>query len=320
MRKIRYEFLLIAGLIMTLGCATVFADGKRDKVKRPKNSGVLSIQTSQASYPVKINGKYVGMSGVAEPALFYLTPDIYSVEVEGPNGVTWVDNDVQIRKNVKHCICLKTVERTDTKACPYRVHVEGPDIVAPGEIITFRAINDIPNEVPLNYNWKVNGGRIIAGMGTPTITVDTTGITTKTTITADLDVNDGVYDAQCRQMFSVPTEVVPEVVPEKPKAYICDEFPSKAPDDDKARLDNCAIAVQNLPDAMLYIIIHQGTDRAGKSRNTYDRVSKRAMQYLVNVRGIDPRKIQIVRGPDRPNTTYVMWIVPPGAELPVSGY
>ena len=125
MRKFRYEFLLIAGLIMTLGCATVFAND-RDRVKRPKNSGILTVKTDEA-YTVKINGERAGMSGVNSPAVFYLTPDEYDIEIEGKDGkILWVERGVSIVKNRKHCICLKTVTRTDKEPCPYDVHLEGP--------------------------------------------------------------------------------------------------------------------------------------------------------------------------------------------------
>jgi len=315
MRKIRYEFLLIAGLIMTLGAATVFADGKDSKKKAPKNMGTLSVKTSEIAYPVKIDGQYVGMSGVNSGAEFYLEPGFHTVEIEGPEGMTKKLENVEIKKGLKNCICLKTVTKMDYKACPYDIRLEGPDNVLEGDLITFSAFNQVPGApVPLNYKWSVSNGSITSGQGTSAITVDTAGMRNKT-VNAELDVNDDVYSAQCRQVINVPTGVTPP--PDKPYAVQCDEFASKAADDDKARLDNCVIQVQNSPDAQLYLIIYQGTDKISTTRNTYDKLSKRAMDYLVNVRGLDPRRIQIVRGPDRATTTYVMWIVPPGARTPV---
>ena len=96
---------------MTLGCTAVFANGGKDKVKRPKNSGILSIKADQA-YTVRINGEEVGMSGVNEPAEFYLRPDDqeYTVEIVGKDGkVLYVDDGVLIKKNRKYCICLRTI-------------------------------------------------------------------------------------------------------------------------------------------------------------------------------------------------------------------
>jgi hypothetical protein len=315
MRKIRYQFLLLAGLMLTLGLTTVFADNKDSKKKAPKNMGTISVKTSETSYPVKIDGQYVGMSGVDNPAEFYVEPGVaHDIEVEGPNGSKpWIGTRT-VTKGGKKCICLKTVTTRIDKACPYDIRLEGPESVLEGELITFSAFNQVTGApVPLNYKWSVSNGRITSGQGTSAITVDTTGMRNQT-VNAELDVNDDVYSAQCRQVINVPTGVTPP--PDKPYAVLCDEVVSKSADDDKARLDNCMVQVQNSPDAQIYLIIYQGTDKASTTRNTYDKLSKRAMDYLVNVRGLDPRRIQIVRGPDAAKTTYKMWIVPPGAQPP----
>ena len=52
------------------------------------------------------------MSGVNEPAEFYLRPDDqeYTVEIVGKDGkVLYVDDGVLIKKNRKYCICLRTI-------------------------------------------------------------------------------------------------------------------------------------------------------------------------------------------------------------------
>jgi hypothetical protein len=135
------------------------------------------------------------------------------------------------------------------------------------------------------------------------------------TISAELDVNDSTYDNKCRQVISVPTDVTPKEHP--PQPFRCDEFEAMNPDQDKARFDNCVIQAQNSPDAQLYMIIYPGTDRLSTTRNTYDRLSKRALDYMVKNRGFDPRRISIVRGSNRLKTTVEIWIVPPGAQPPV---
>lgn len=321
MRKIRYEFLIIAGLILTLGTSTVFADGKKDKKKDelgrvPKNRAEITVKTSEVAYAVKIDGEYRGMSGVDTPARFDVDPDVpHTVEVEGPAGTQPFVKTMTVGKGRRDCICLKTVTKTIPKACPYFIRLEGPESVQEGEPITFTAYNaSTETPVPLRYRWSVSNGTITSGQGTSAITVSTTGMGGQT-VNAELDVNDDVYSDQCRQIIKVPTSVIP---PPPPITRIkCDEVVTKSNDDDKARLDNCVIQVQNSPDAQLYLIIYQGTDRVSTTRNSYDNMRKRALQYLVNVRGLDPNRIQIVRGPDRARTTYEMYIVPPGAQPPV---
>ncbi len=316
MRVIRYNFLFVLGMVLTLGISTVLANSGDDKTKPPKNMGTLSIKTSETALPVKVDGEYVGMSGVGVGAEYYLTPGFHTVQVTAPDGKTWTE-EIEIVRNAKSCVCLKLITETIKTPCPYRFHLEGPKRVTEGDQIIFSAINSGTSPVPLHYSWRVSPDsvQVLRGLGTPTITIDSTGMGGKT-IDAELDVNDDVYDNKCRQLISVPTEVIPIPPITPPQPFRCDEFEAKSADDDKARFDNCVIQAQNTPDAQIYVIIYPGTDRISTTRNTYDRLSKRALDYMVKNRGFDPRRISIVRGGPRLKTTYEIWIVPPGAQPP----
>ena len=312
MRNIRYNFLFVLGLMFTLGLTTAFAQNNR----RPKNTGTLTVKTTPVAYPVKVNNQLLGMSGVDTPAEFYLPPGMHQLVVEGPNGKNF-SKEIEIRKDVKNCVCLKIVEEVTTRACPYNIRLDGPERVIEGDLITFVSTNSVTQgAIPVNYNWTVSPGNlnITSGLGTSSITVDTKGLGGQT-ITADLDVNDGVYDAACRQKISVPTIV--ERLPEPPKPRRFDEFESSAFDDDKARLDAFAIELQNNPDSQGYIIMYQGTDKASERTRKVEVLSKRTLDYLVKSRGIDPRRIQIVNWGTKAKTTYDLWIIPPGAMPPV---
>ena len=315
MRNIKYNFLIAIGLILTLGLATNFAADKKD-TKRPKNTGILTVRTTPVSYPVKIDGRVIGMSGVNSPAEFYLAPGFHQLSVEGPDGKTF-SKEIEIRKDVKNCICLKIIEETTKRACPYNIQLDGPERVIEGDLITFASINTVTaGAIPVLYNWAVSPDtvKITSGLGTPAITVDTTGMGGET-ITADLDVNDGVYDATCRQRISVPTIVDKRPPPPSPSKF--DEFESLAFDDDKARLDAFAIELQNQPDSQGYIIMYQGTDKLSMKSRSVDKLSKRTLDYLVKTRGVDPRRIVITNWGTRAKTMYELWIIPPGAQPPV---
>lgn len=321
----RLNILFILGLILTFGLSTAaFANGGNDKnkkQKRPKNTGVLSVTTSPNALPVKIDGQQVGLSGTGEAAEFYVTPGIHLVEVEGPNGQKFTQ-EINFVKNVKNCICLNVVERKTERPCPYDMVVDGQRKVKDGELVTFVARN-IATVTPiaataLNYNWKVSPStaRITSGLGTESITVDTTGLGGQT-LTVEVDVWDGVYDSSCRQRTTVYTEVEP-FEPEKPKEPIWfDEFLLLARDDIKARLDNLAIELQNNPTVQGYVIMYQGTDARSIKSGDVDKLSRQALDYLVKTRGVDPSRIQIVRGGTRVTTTHQIWIIPPGAMNPV---
>ena len=316
MRNIKYNFLYVIALVLTLGLTDAFAHSADDKVKRPKNTGILTVKTTPIAYPVRVDGQVVGMSGVDTPAEFYLAPGMHRIEIEGPNGQLF-SKEVEIRRGAKNCVCLKIIEETTKRPCPYDIYLSGPDRVIEGDLITFASNNRVTTgAVPVKYAWAVSpsGVNITSGLGTPAITVDTTGMAGQT-ITADLDVNDGVYDATCRQRISVPTVV--DRKPELPKNYRFDEFDSLAFDDDKARLDAFAIELQNNPDSQGYIILYQGTDRVSRRSRNADNISKRTLDYLVKVRGVDPRRIVITNGGSRPKTRYELWVIPPGAQPPV---
>ena len=316
MRHSGQKIFVIIGLLLTIGLSATFATAPDDKSKRPKNTGILSIRTTEEAYPVKVNGQYVGMSGVGSGAEFFLAPGFHMVEVTGPDGKVW-QKEIEIRRDQRNCICLKIVRETMRTPCPYRFYLEGPDRVTEGDLITFAAVNAGTAPIPLRYAWKLSpAGTIKNGLGTPSITVDTTGLGGRT-ITAELDVNDDTYDSRCRQVISAPTEIT--IIPpiEEAKPLRCDEFEARTRDDDKARFDNCVIMAQNTPDSQLYIIIYPGSDRASVTRNTYERLSRQTLDYMVKERGFDPRRISIVRGSSRQRTTYEIWIVPPGARPPV---
>ncbi len=318
MRNTKNSFWLVLGLMLTFGLTTnAFAQRNETRNKPPKNTGTLTVKTTPVAYPVKVNDQLLGMSGVSTPAEFYLPPGTHRLSIEGPNGKNFT-KEIEIIRNAKNCVCLKIVEEVISRACPYNVQLSGPDRVLEGDLITFASLNsastDSPN--PINYNWTVSPSsvRITSGLGTPSITVDTTGFGGQT-ITADLDVNDGVYDANCRQRISVPTLV--ENKPPPPTARRFDEFPSTSFDDDKARLDAFVIELQNNPDSQGYIIMYQGTDKESVRSRRVDVLTKRTLDYLVKSRGIDPRQIQIVDWGTRLKTTYDLWIIPPGAQPPV---
>ncbi len=315
MRHIKFNFLFMIGLILTLGMTTAFADTKDKKNKQPKNTGTLSVKTAPVAMTVRIDGQVVGMSGVATPAEFYLAPGMHQLEIEGANGQKKL-MPIEIRRNERNCVCLKVIEETTTRACPYNIRVDAPDRVLENDLITFTSQNMVTNgSIPVNYRWTVTPETavITSGLGTPTITVDSKGLGGQS-ITATLDVTDDVYGATCQQKNEVVTNV--DRQPELPQPVRCDIFESQSFDDDKARFDNCTISLQNSPDAQLYIILYQGTDKLSKINNA-DKLGKRTLDYLVRTRGIDPRRIQIVKWGTRPRTSYEIYIVPPGAMPPV---
>ncbi len=313
MRNSRYKFIVILGLMLTLGLSTAIAGGN-DKVKKPKNTGILSVKSTPYAMTVKVDGQVVGRSGTVEGAEFYLTPGIHLVEIEGPDGKTF-SKEINIVKNVKNCICINVIERVTERPCPYNISVSNPDVVRDGDLVTFAALDAVGGTAALNYIWKVtpSSARITSGIGTDAITVDSTGLGEQI-ITAELEVTDGLYDASCRQRV-VGSTAVEKLPPPLPPIQF-DEFWTISNDDDKARLDGLAIELQNSPNVQGYIIMYRGTDKKSQTR-TPEKLASMALNYLVQERGVDPSRLTVVQAGTRPVTTYQIWLVPPGAVNPV---
>jgi hypothetical protein len=92
-----------------------------------------------------------------------------------------------------------------------------------------------------------------------------------------------------------------------------DEFPDISRNDEKARLDNFAIEMQNDPTATAYVIVYPG--KSGK-RGEVQQHAGRVVDYLVNSRGIDQRRIVTLVGPARDQLDVELWITPQGATPP----
>jgi hypothetical protein len=159
--------------------------------------------------------------------------------------------------------------------------------------------------VTATYNWSVSAGTITGGQGTSSITVDTAG-TGGQTITATVDV--GGYNPACSKTASCSSQVRPPA----PLPTKFDEYGNIKFNDEKARLDNFAIQLQNQPTAQGYILAYGSC--AGEAQSRADR----AKNYLVNTRGIDAGRIMTVDGGCRSDLAVELWIVPSGATAPAA--
>jgi hypothetical protein len=307
MQKFRYNFLFVIGLVLMFGTASIVTAQNR----RPKNMGILSVKTSPESYPVRIDGEVLGMSGTDEGAEFYVTPGRHLVEVQGPNDKTF-SREIEFVKNRKNCICVKVVTGTTVRECPYNIVVEVSTDVTEGTPVTFSSKNiGADPSIPVNYRWSVTNGEILSGQGTPTITVSTTGLGGKT-IRANLDVTDDIPGSTCFQKNEAETDVPPPV--KIAEAYVCDAFVPTSRDDNKARFDNCVLRVNAEPNSQLYLIFYQGT---GKRSQTVKKLKQQTLDYFIKDRSIDPSKLIVTEGGSRPDTMVEIWVVPPGAQPPM---
>jgi hypothetical protein len=243
-------------------------------------------------------GRLVGDGPNATWDLTGATPGTYSATIEVDNN----RND--------GCVAFTTT-KVVVRPCPPppvvcpNVSIYCPDTVTLGAPVTFTAnLSGGTAGITPVYNWTVTAGTIISGQGTPTIQVDTTGLGGQA-ITANLSVEG--YNLNCPATCTVQ-------VPRKISSTMIDYYPPIRLNDEKARLDNFAIQLQNDPNAKGYVVVYGGAK--AKPAEKQGRI-KRAYDYLVNTRGLSADRIITMEGGTREVTTTELWIVPLGADPPV---
>jgi hypothetical protein len=202
------------------------------------------------------------------------------------------------------------------RLCPV-ITVECPDTIMPGSLVKFTAkISGAGPSPSLNLSWTVSAGTIFSPQtqhvstpdSTTEMTVDTTGLTALTDITATVSV--GGLPRSCNVQASCTSRIIGIV-----DHFPLDEYGNIRFSDERARLDNFAIELQNDPTAQGYIICYGG--RRGRRGEAAARC-ERAKKYLVSRRAVDARRLFTVDGGFRENRAVVLWIMPPGMKAATS--
>lgn len=260
--------------------------------------------SSPGSFPIRYRwstnvGRIVGDGAEVVWDLAGVDPGYYKAYVEietgGNDGTCQAFTSTNVLVN--SCPVVRPV-------CP-SVAVVCPTQVVLGQPITFSS-NVIGGNIatPHIYNWTVSAGTIIEGQGTPTIKVDTTGLAGQT-VKASLSM--GGFPEDCSDSCAVQIPV-PE-----PKCRKFDEFPKISRNDEKARLDNFGVALQNDPTSTAYIVVSPGhSKRPGEVQQRTARI----VEYLVNSRLIDESRIVSVVGSGKGELMVELWVCPQGATPP----
>lgn len=264
----------------------------------PLTATVTNFSTTPLRYQWRVSGGRLNGEGAnATWDLAGVAPGTYNARVEVDNNrddgcVAFTSTKIVIRPCPPPPIL-----------CP-SITISGPDTILVGAPVTFNAnvSGGTPGIVPI-YTWTVSAGTILSGQGTTSIAVDTTGLSGQS-INAELSV--GGFNLNCAASYTVQ-------IPRKITSTLVDYYPPLARDDEKARLDNFAIQLQNDPSSKGYVIVYGGPK--GYSAEKQKRI-KRATEYLILTRGIDSARIVTMEGGVRDQPTTELWIVPLGADPP----
>lgn len=304
------KFAFAALLALTLFAAQ--ASNVSAKTKKVKH-GTIKILTTPGGLMLTIDGKPRGET-TTEYRAIDLDPGVHNVQIRLPNGQFWI-RDIEVPVGRIKCVVVnyRPLPPIAKSPCPFPVNISAPHQVTDGEIITYTADVAYNGTAGLRYTWKVtpSSARIISGVGTSTLNVDSTGFGGQR-ITATLTADDGSSDPACAQT----AQAVSIIAPIEKKVIVAREFDECigcSLNDQKARLDNLAVELQNDPSTRAYVIAYGGRM---SPLGQVEKLMSRAREYLVAHRGIDASRLTVVNGGFREEDSVELWLVPSGAAAP----
>src|SRR5215510_4061200 len=231
---------------------SVFAKTKKAKY------GTIKILTNPGGLPLAMYGKPYGET-LTEYRSIDLDLGIHNVQITLPNGHYWV-REIELPSGRVKCVVVnyRPLPPLPKSPCPFPVSISAPKQVTEGEIITYTSDIAYSGNSSLHYTWKVSpsSARVISGLGTSTLNVDSTGLGGQRII-ATLTADDGSSDPTCAQT----AQAVSVIEPIKKVVIVAREFDecnNCTFDDQKARLDNLAVELQNDPTTRAHIIAYGG--------------------------------------------------------------
>src|SRR6266480_3081654 len=201
--KVAFAVLIAIALCMVHPASTAYA-----KKKKKSNTGTIKVRTNPGGFPLSIDGRPEGPT-TTDYIEYTLDPGRHTIEVTLPSGQRW-SRDINVESRRRTCVALnyRAPVLVAKSPCPYPVNVSAPATVTEGDLITFTADVSYSGTSALNYTWTVNPSeaKIVSGLGTPTLTVDSTGLGGRR-VTAVLVVDDGSGDPACRQSAQASTTI-----------------------------------------------------------------------------------------------------------------
>lgn len=250
-----------------------------------------------------------------------LTPGEYTATVEIDDGCCVLFCETKVTVKPPCCCPYVTVvvpEPTPQESQP-EYCVTGTNLVVKADVKGGMRVTD--------YRWELSAGKIASGQGTPNITVDTSELTAETEITATvtLTVEEGGQTRYC-PLAKGTFRWCPIRVEEIPGCKPFDQYLDLTYNDEKARLDNFAIALQSDPRAQGLIIAYTGEAKGDSVKGIGVEGSRvaglvcaqyrldRAVRYLVEVRGVTRSQLVTRDGGGRDISSVDLFVCPIGSD------
>jgi hypothetical protein len=315
LNKRRAFKLVFAAFLALTFCVAHPSSTAYAKKRKLAKYGSIKILSTPGGLPIEIDGKPEGET-TTDYRSFDRDPGLHTVVITLPSGERWT-REIDLQAGHIKCVAIsfRATPPVAKSPCPYPVSITvDADVVNEGDIITFSSDTAYQGSALLNYHWTItpSNAKVLTSTGNR-ITVDSTGLAGQR-ITATVEVDDGSGEAACRQTAQASASVRPPEHHESPSKQF-DVCCSCSFDDQKARLDNLGVELQNEPSARTYVIAYGGRNsRVGQG----DLLGARARDYLVTNRGIDSSRITVINGGYREEDCVELWIIPSGATPPTA--
>ena len=311
----RFFATTLLAILCLLGLGAFDSAAVHGQKTKRADYGTLRVNSDPAGLLLEVDGKAYGETTRDYLTIEHLLPGLHTVVVTLPDGSLW-RKEIDIAAGRVKCITLGYLPPPAliSSVCPFPVNIAAPTQVTDGTIVTYSANVSYAGKKPLIYKWTVSPAtaRILKGAGTSDIEIDTTGLAGQR-VTASVIVDDGSGEIGCRQIAQAATSVPPI----EQRSIASNQFDiccGCASDDQKARLDNLAIELQNNPATTTYVIVYA----ARNSQQAHaSGLLNRLKDYLVSKRGIDPSRVVTLDGGSRDEDCMELWVVPRGAVPPV---
>lgn len=186
------------------------------------------------------------------------------------------------------------------------VSLEGPETITVGEVLRITAKISDNSLNHRQFKWQTSAGTITSDPQASTILVDTAGLGGQSITTTVKIIG---IQTDCSAEASLVTRIDGGVV----CGLAFDEYGDIKFIDEISRLDNFAIQILNMPGSRGHLLAYAG-------QRTYPNEAaerlKRAKNYLVKVRHIEPERIITVDGGHRQELVVTLRVLPAGASAP----
>lgn len=294
--------LSVSDNAITLGCEPGFRPAEGQSCAESTTVSVTTTAVDPENDILTYNytvsgGRIVGSGANVSWDLSGVAPGSYTITAGVDDGCGLCGQTQTQTVTVAACNCVKECE------CP-TITISGPaGITNPGDPMTFTANVAGGTQTNITYNWTVSAGTITTGQGTPSISVDTTGLAGQS-VTATLNIGGTDASCGCKTDASETAGVAPN-----PDPVMVDEFGALPNDDIRGRLDLFFAELANNPNNPGYII-NYGTPAQVATR-------ERLIRNHIAFRRVDASRITLVNGGDTGSgASTKLYRVPPGAANP----